>query len=169
MPQALRLKQQEPLPTATLHHPQPLIHLLLQGVSNLRIPTERIMRARAGGGLSLPQSRPEDVRQDHQDSVHLVRRGAGHNQRCFQTPLWLQLSCPGLSPQQLNVLQLWVPAQGPIKGVSSSTRSPPPGPVLGCSPGPEQRALSHYAHRWPQGPGRDRTLGPVCPWVLGDS
>lgn len=77
--------------------------------------------------------------------------------RCFQTllqprpPPWLSRPRPPPS-----ALQLWVPAQGAIKGVSPSVPSPPPAPVLGCNPAPEQRALSHRGHtRWPQEPGGD--------------
>lgn len=81
---------------------------------------------------------------------------------CFQTLLWPHSQprpppsfCPLAHPPP-NALQLWVPAQEAIKGVSPSMPSPPPGPVLGCSPGPEQTAPSHHVHtQWPRGPGRD--------------
>lgn len=121
-PQVLWLRQQEP--TANGHtSPSSATHLFFP----TRCQQSSASNRANNEGERQPQSRPEDVQ------VGSPRRGAtktgspssgrvlGTISAAFRPTLWPQLSCPGLSPQRLNVLQLWVPAQGAIKGMSSST------------------------------------------------
>lgn len=91
---------------------------------------------------------------------------------CFQTLLWPHsqpwppLSCCPLAHPPPNALRLWVPAQGVIKGASPSMPSPPPGPVLGCSPGlSRQRLPTVCTHSGPGGLAEMGIRSLHCPRV----
>lgn len=159
----------DPLPTANAHHPHLLIYYFLTRSPQFSNPNEAGNEYERKWEATAAQHHPEDL----QTPRGRVPPATGHRRHqgaacCFQTPLQPRCSTmvfPAQASTELvsrrppppSALQLWVPAQGAIKGVSPSVPSPLPGPVLGCNPGPEQRAPSHHGHtRWPQGPGGDR-------------
>lgn len=158
-------------PTANRHarHPHPLIYYFLTRSPQFSNPNEAGNEYERKWEATAAQHHPEDLQMPR----GRVPPATGHRRDqgaacCFQTllqPCSSTMAFPAQASTKLlsrqppppSALQLWVPAQGAIKGVSPSVPSPLPGPVLGCNPGPEQRAPSHRGHtRWPQGPGGDR-------------